>query len=213
MLAFTSLAVLFSVATRNGIVGVVGPALVDLVMQLLLLVGPGVWLHMPAGRLGVPGLVRAVHRPPVLRAAGGRVHRQRDLDRGLPGGLVADPPPPRLRGRAGQPPAGLGGAGPRRGRLGGAGRVPRDRQQLGPGRRHRGEAEGEPRAGVQQPDPAPAARARPEVAPGRQAQRAHELQPAGEHPVRTGRLDLHARRVHPAAGRRAVPARRRSPTT
>jgi len=46
MLAFTSLAVLFSVATRNGIVGVVGPALVDLVMQLLLLVGSGVWLHL-----------------------------------------------------------------------------------------------------------------------------------------------------------------------
>ncbi len=46
MLAFTSLAVLFSVATRNGIVGVVGPALVDLVMQLLLLVGTGVWLHL-----------------------------------------------------------------------------------------------------------------------------------------------------------------------
>jgi ABC-2 type transport system permease protein len=46
LLAFTSLAVLFSVATRNGIVGVVGPALVDLVMQLLLLVGTGVWLHL-----------------------------------------------------------------------------------------------------------------------------------------------------------------------
>jgi ABC-2 type transport system permease protein len=45
MLAFTSLAVLFSVATRNGIVGVIGPALVDLIMQLLLLVGAGVWLH------------------------------------------------------------------------------------------------------------------------------------------------------------------------
>ena len=46
MLAFTSLAVLLSIATRNGIVGVIGPALVDLVMQLLLLVGSGVWLHM-----------------------------------------------------------------------------------------------------------------------------------------------------------------------
>ena len=46
MLAFTSLAVLFSVATRNGIVGVVGPAIVALVMQLLLLVGSGVWMHM-----------------------------------------------------------------------------------------------------------------------------------------------------------------------
>jgi ABC-2 type transport system permease protein len=46
MLAFTSLAILFSVATRNGIVGVVGPAIVALVMQLLLLVGSGVWMHM-----------------------------------------------------------------------------------------------------------------------------------------------------------------------
>jgi ABC-2 type transport system permease protein len=46
MLAFTSIAVLLSVATRNGIMGVIGPALVDLVMQLLLLVGTGVWLHM-----------------------------------------------------------------------------------------------------------------------------------------------------------------------
>jgi ABC-2 type transport system permease protein len=45
MLAFTSLAVLFSVATRNGIVGVLGPAVVDLAMQLLALVGAGVWLH------------------------------------------------------------------------------------------------------------------------------------------------------------------------
>ncbi|MBV9802521.1 MAG: ABC transporter permease [Solirubrobacterales bacterium] len=46
MLAFVSLAVLLSVATRNGIVGVIGPALLALVMQLLLLVGSGVWLHM-----------------------------------------------------------------------------------------------------------------------------------------------------------------------
>lgn len=45
LLAFVSVAVLFSVATRNGIVGVLGPAVVDLVMQLLALVGTGVWLH------------------------------------------------------------------------------------------------------------------------------------------------------------------------
>jgi ABC-2 type transport system permease protein len=45
MLAFASLAVLCSVASRNGIVGVLGPAVVDLVMQLLALVGAGVWLH------------------------------------------------------------------------------------------------------------------------------------------------------------------------
>jgi ABC-2 type transport system permease protein len=46
MLAFTSLAVLLSVATRNGIMGVIGPALLALVMQLLLLVGTGVWVHL-----------------------------------------------------------------------------------------------------------------------------------------------------------------------
>jgi len=45
-LAFTSMAVLFSVASRNGIIGVVGPALVALVMQLLALIGTGVWVHM-----------------------------------------------------------------------------------------------------------------------------------------------------------------------
>jgi len=45
VLGFTSLAVLFSVATRNGIAGVLGPMLVALVMQLLALVGTGVWLH------------------------------------------------------------------------------------------------------------------------------------------------------------------------
>jgi ABC-2 type transport system permease protein len=44
-LAFTSLAVLFSVATRNGIMGVIGPALCALAMQLLLLVGSGIWAH------------------------------------------------------------------------------------------------------------------------------------------------------------------------
>jgi len=46
LLAFTSLAVLFSVATRNGIAGVLGPVLAALVMQLLALIGSGTWLHM-----------------------------------------------------------------------------------------------------------------------------------------------------------------------
>ena len=45
LLAFVSLAVLMSVASRNGIVGVLGPAVIDLAMQLLALVGTGVWLH------------------------------------------------------------------------------------------------------------------------------------------------------------------------
>jgi ABC-2 type transport system permease protein len=46
MLAFTSLALLFSVASRNGIIGVIGPSLVALAMQLLALVGTGTWVHM-----------------------------------------------------------------------------------------------------------------------------------------------------------------------
>jgi ABC-2 type transport system permease protein len=45
LLAFVSLAVLFSVATRNGIVGVLGPVLVGLAMQLLELIGSGSWVH------------------------------------------------------------------------------------------------------------------------------------------------------------------------
>lgn len=45
-IAFTSLAVLLSVATRNGIMGVFGPGLATLIMQLLLLVGTGIWAHM-----------------------------------------------------------------------------------------------------------------------------------------------------------------------
>ncbi|HWE33323.1 MAG TPA: ABC transporter permease [Solirubrobacteraceae bacterium] len=46
LLAFMSLAVLFSVATRNGIMGVLGPLLVALVMQLLALVGKGSIVHV-----------------------------------------------------------------------------------------------------------------------------------------------------------------------
>ena len=45
VLAYTSVAVLFSVATRNGILGVLGPLLVALVTQLLDLLGKGVTVH------------------------------------------------------------------------------------------------------------------------------------------------------------------------
>jgi len=45
-LAFASLGVLLSIATRNGILGVVGPGVAALAMQLLLLVGSGIWMHM-----------------------------------------------------------------------------------------------------------------------------------------------------------------------
>jgi ABC-2 type transport system permease protein len=45
VLAYTSVAVLFSVATRNGILGVLGPLMVALVTQLLDLIGKGVIVH------------------------------------------------------------------------------------------------------------------------------------------------------------------------
>jgi hypothetical protein len=45
LLAYTSLAILFSVATRNGILGVLGPLLVSLITQLLDLIGKGVIVH------------------------------------------------------------------------------------------------------------------------------------------------------------------------
>ncbi len=45
-LAFASLGVLFSVTTRNGIMGVIGPPLSALATQLLLLVGSGIVMHM-----------------------------------------------------------------------------------------------------------------------------------------------------------------------
>jgi ABC-2 type transport system permease protein len=46
VLAYTSLAILFSVATRNGILGVLGPLFVALITQLLSLFGKGVAVHM-----------------------------------------------------------------------------------------------------------------------------------------------------------------------
>jgi ABC-2 type transport system permease protein len=46
LLAYASLAILFSVATRNGILGVLGPLLVALLTQLLDLLGKGVIVHM-----------------------------------------------------------------------------------------------------------------------------------------------------------------------
>jgi ABC-2 type transport system permease protein len=46
VLAYTSLAVLFSVISRNGIVGVLGPLIVAVLTQLLALIGQGVWVHL-----------------------------------------------------------------------------------------------------------------------------------------------------------------------
>ncbi len=46
LLGYVALAILFSVWTRNGIVGVLGPILVALLTQLLALIGNGVWVHL-----------------------------------------------------------------------------------------------------------------------------------------------------------------------
>jgi ABC-2 type transport system permease protein len=46
LLAYTSLAILFSIATRNGILGVLGPLIVALATQLLDLIGKGVIVHL-----------------------------------------------------------------------------------------------------------------------------------------------------------------------
>ena len=45
-LAYTAIAILFSVASRNGIVGVLGPLAVALLTQLLQLIGKGVIVHL-----------------------------------------------------------------------------------------------------------------------------------------------------------------------
>ena len=45
-LSYMSLGVLFSVASRNGIVGVIGPLVAALAAQLLNLIGTGVWVHL-----------------------------------------------------------------------------------------------------------------------------------------------------------------------
>jgi ABC-2 type transport system permease protein len=45
-LGYTGLAILFSVAARNGVVGVVGPLVAALCTMLLNLIGRGVWAHL-----------------------------------------------------------------------------------------------------------------------------------------------------------------------
>jgi ABC-2 type transport system permease protein len=63
-LAFTAIAILFSIATRNGILGVLGPLLVALIVQLMDLIGKGVIVHelLPGSAyLGYHGLFTA-HR-------------------------------------------------------------------------------------------------------------------------------------------------------
>jgi len=111
LLAFTSLALLISVLTRNGIAGVLAPVIVGLVMALLALIGSGSWMHVLLVR-GVRRLARVARRPCVLRPADPREHRQRRMDSGMPDRLMVDLPPPRLRRSAGWPEARVGCRGP-----------------------------------------------------------------------------------------------------
>jgi ABC-2 type transport system permease protein len=63
-LAYTSIAVLFSVLSRNGIVGVLSPLLVSLATQLLDLIGNGVTVHLLLPGSGFDGWHGLFGRPP-----------------------------------------------------------------------------------------------------------------------------------------------------
>ena len=103
MLAYTSVAILFSVATRNGIVGVLGPLLVALLTQLLDLIGKGVGVHLlliGSAFDGWHGLF-TTHR--FYGPTGDLEPRERRLDRRLRHGQLEDPPTPRLPRNDGEP--------------------------------------------------------------------------------------------------------------
>jgi ABC-2 type transport system permease protein len=182
MLAFGSLAVLFSVITRNGIMGVIGPAICALAMQLLLLVGSGVWVHLLLvasafngwhalltthpfyGQLLIGIAVSVVWSAACLLISWWIV-RRRDFA-GTPvsrrqGWLM----PVRVALALAAVVALLANCG-----------------QLGARGDHQRAAEGEPDPGVQQPDAAPAARARADRGAGREAEhRPADLRPARQH--------------------------------
>ncbi len=75
VLAYTSLAVLFSVATRNGILGVLGPLLVALDYAVARPDRQGRDRPRAPDRLGLRRLARPVHQPPVLRPVDRRERR------------------------------------------------------------------------------------------------------------------------------------------
>ena len=65
--AYTSVAILISVATRNGILGVLGPLILALVTQLLDLIGRGVIVHMLL--IGWASTVGTACSPPIRSSA------------------------------------------------------------------------------------------------------------------------------------------------
>ena len=96
LLAYVALAALFSIASRNGVVGVIGPIVIALATQLLDLIGRGVWVHLLLIGSAFSGFYGLVLRSPflgplvvtalsslgwaiVLTAAGWAIARRRDF--------------------------------------------------------------------------------------------------------------------------------------
>ena len=199
MLAYTSVAILFSVATRNGIIGVLGPLLVALLTQLLDLIGKGVGVHLLLigsafdgwhglftthrfyGPLVISSLVSVAWIAACI-AASWRILRRRDF-------LATHRDP---RPRLAHPRPGRGDR--RRGRRGA-----RPARQRRPHRRHGPPPQRGDRGRVQQPHAAPAAADRAASAGRRKARHPAELQPPGRQGGGSRGLELHPLRV-PAAG-------------
>ena len=206
LLAFTSLAVLFSVATRNGIMGVLGPVLVGLLMQLLELIGSGSWVHellLASAFNDWHGLLSApkFYGPLII---GNCVCCA--VDRRVPGRVVADPAQAGLRRRAGHAQTRMGAAGARGARLGGVDRRARGRHEPGPGGGHTSSTRGFDLIRLQRPHGAAAERARPLGPEGSETEAPHYLRPARRQERGTGRrLDLHDDGHHLTTGIRSVP--------
>ncbi len=199
VLAYTSVAILFSVATRNGIIGVLGPLLVALLTQLLDLIGKGVGVHLLLigsafdgwhglftthrfyGPLVISSLVSVAWIAACVTASW-RILRRRDF-------LASTV----SRGPDWRTPVRVVAVATARGRRA------RPARQRRPHGRHRPPPERGDRRRVQQPDAAAAAADRAAGAGRGKARHPAQLQPPGRQGRRAGGLELHALRL-PAAG-------------
>ena len=209
VLAYTSLAILFSIATRNGILGVLGPLLVALVDPAARPDRQGGDRPHAPDRLRIRRLARPARRPPVLRPGARLGCRLRGVDRRLPRDQLADPPPSRLPIDHCHADPQLDRADPRRGDRHRRRRRPRPLRQPRPDRRDRHPAERGHRPDVQQRHAAPAGADRPPCPARRAARRPAQLRTQGRRGGRPGRLELHPLRLPPAAERGSLPADRR----
>ena len=161
VLAYTSLAVLFSVATRNGILGVLGPLLVALITQLLDLIGKGVIVHellIGSAFDGWHGLFTS--HPYFGQLIVGSVV-SRALDRRVPDRQLGDHAPARLPHRGQRAGAELDGSTQGRGGQHRRDRCPRVRVQPRADRGDRLSGLEHDRSRLQQRHPAAAATDRP----------------------------------------------------